>query len=1119
MREFLASALARTLLFLGLFGAATAVADPGSDLVSTNAVADAESALRKFVTAPGLKVELHSSEPLLQNPVSFHFDEQGRCYVVETHRRRTSIFDIRSFPEWVDADFAFRSVADRYRFVTNTLHIGQTNYDGKLRGDHNKDGVKDWRDFEVESERVRTLFDTNNDGRADRAVTLADGFNSVVSGGAAGVLGHGSNIWFTCIPDLWVMTDQNGDGVADERKPLLSGFGVHIAFPGHDLHGLRIGPDGRLYFSIGDRGLNIRTPEGEQIVYPDAGCIMRCNPDGTEFEIVAFGLRNPQELVFDNYGDLWTGDNNGDGGDKARWVYALEGSDSGWIMGWQHLPRMGAWNSEALWELAPTNTASYILPPVAHIGRGPAGISYYPGTGLPARYANHFFMADFPGGIRSFEVVRKNGFFEITDLHDFLWGLSPVDCDFGPHRGLYVADWVQGWEKTGKGRIFRVYDPNAGIDAEEVRRLLAQGFNSKPTRELPIYLAHPDQRVRLAAQFALVDRGSAVTNILAQVLKREPSELPRFHSIWALGQIGRKDAAALDLINVFASDLNSEIRAQAVRALGELGRRTTSGSSDIRQQLVLALQDPEPRVRMFAMQSLGRVGANGASEAIISSVARNGHESVLLRHAAAHALARLKNVEALSQAAQAESKEVRLVALLALRRLEWPEIAVFLHDEDPQIVLEAARAIHDLNITNALPQLASLLGSSDLHEFAVRRAVNANYRLGRLEHALAISEFASNTNRSPALRAEAIELLAQWEKPAPRDQIVGLWRPLPSREGRPATIALRDKAALLLNEPAPAVQLATVKATSSLKLDSATPALRALVTNRAASDALRVESLKALAALKDKNLSETARAVATDPSNVVRAEAAKWQGDTAAADPLMRAAAALQKGGLSEQQEALKTLAALGKASADSLLLPWVEKLLAGDVRAELQLDVLEAARARTNASKRLEQKVAQYDAKADKRDVLAGYRETLVGGNAEQGRKLFFERADAGCLRCHKVQGEGGEVGPELAGISARMSRDVILESILFPNNAIAPGFESALIKMKSGQSYAGIVQAENDSEITLNSPEDGVMKLKKAEVESRDKGLSAMPAELATLFTKRELRDLLEYLATLKP
>ena len=131
------------------------------------------------------------------------------------------------------------------------------------------------------------------------------------------------------IPEITLLEGISKEGKAEKRSTISTGYGVRFSITGHDLHGLRMGPDGRLYFSVGDRGSHVVSQEGKVFDYPEEGAIYRCEPDGKNLEIFATGLRNPQELAFDDLGNLITVDNNCDHGDAARLVYVVEGSDSG----------------------------------------------------------------------------------------------------------------------------------------------------------------------------------------------------------------------------------------------------------------------------------------------------------------------------------------------------------------------------------------------------------------------------------------------------------------------------------------------------------------------------------------------------------------------------------------------------------------------------------------------------------------------------------------------------------------------------------------------------------------------------------------------------------------------
>ena len=248
----------------------------------------------------------------------------------------------------------------------------------------------------------------HGDGKADKDSVFATGFNRYEDGLAAGVLARKGEVYFTCIPDLYLLKDTNGDNKADVKKSLRDRLrrprAVHRPRPARPL----LGPDGKLYFSVGDRGLNVTTKEGKQLFNPDSGAVLRCDLDGSNLEVVHNGLRNPQELAFDDYGNLFTWDNNSDSGDRARWVHIVEGGDSGWRCGYQygtgyHTPDVpqgnrGPWNTEKLWLPQWEGQAAYIVPPLANFGNGPAGIVHYPGVGLNDKYKDHFFLTDFTGG-------------------------------------------------------------------------------------------------------------------------------------------------------------------------------------------------------------------------------------------------------------------------------------------------------------------------------------------------------------------------------------------------------------------------------------------------------------------------------------------------------------------------------------------------------------------------------------------------------------------------------------------------------------------------------------------------------------------------------------------------
>jgi quinoprotein glucose dehydrogenase len=1083
----------------------------GAYLTSSDGQADAPAvtaglskdgllAIKRFQVPKGLRVDLVASEPLLANPVAFCFDEKGRIYVAETYRLHRGVTDDRNNGRWLTEDLSCRTVADRVAMYRK--------YDGKrfhIYTDH--------------ADRVRRLEDTDGDGIMDRSTVFADNFNQPADGLGSGVLARGGNVYYTCIPHLWLLRDTKGAGRADVKKALQSGYGVHVSFIGHDSHGLTFGPDGKLYFSIGDRGLHVET-EGRVVSCPDSGAVLRCEPDGSGLEIVATGLRNPQKLAFDKYGNLFTCDNNADSGDAARWVYVVEGGDSGWRIGYQYLrgpgANLGPWNAEKLWHLTGPGGAAYRLPPLAHIANGPSGLTYHPGTGLlPERYRDHFFLVDFRGdpansGVHAFQVRPKGAAFELVERERFFWGVLGTDTEFGPDGGLYVSDWVEGWGLTGKGRIYKVHDPARTRDpvAAEVKKLLGEGFGHRPEGELVKLLGHADRRVRQEAQFALVARGVNAITALEGAAHIGNDQLARLHAVWGLGQLARREARAVRALLPLLDDADAEIRAQAAKVVA--GQREAEG------RLVALLKDAEPRVRFFAALSLGKSGSKAAVAPILAMLRDNGDADAYLRHAGVMALVGIGDRPALLAAARDDSVAVRLAALLAMRRLDMAEVARFLDDTDPRLVLEAARAINDEPIPAALPRLAELSGRTGLAEPVLYRVVNARFRHGTREDAAALARLAARRDVAESVRVEALKRLGEWARPPVLDRVVGLWRPaLSPRPAEDAAEALRLSLGGIFTGP-DRVRAEAARLAARFGIKEVGPALLEIVADRKRSPQVRVETLKALATLKDHRLPEAMQLALADPSPRLRAEGRSVLARLDPTRALPELEKALQEGKTVERQLALRTLGQMSRPEADALLVRWLDRLLAKDVPAELQLDLVEAAGQRPVAA--VKQRLARYEAGRSKKDHLAKYREALAGGDAEAGRKIFLERSEVSCVRCHKVNGSGGEVGPDLTGIGKRQTREYLLESVVDPNRQIAKGYETVVLVLTNGQVKTGILKAEDAREVRLLTPEGALVTVAKGDIEERTRGKSAMPEDLVQHLSRAELRDLVEFLSSLK-
>ncbi|MCA9001525.1 MAG: HEAT repeat domain-containing protein, partial [Planctomycetes bacterium] len=858
------------------------------------------------------------------------------------------------------------------------------------------------------------------------------------------------------------------------------GYGVRVAFRGHDMHGLILGPDGRLYFSIGDRGYNVVNQEGERLKEPGRGAVFRCELDGSKLEVFARGLRNPQELAFDDYGNLFTGDNNCDAGDAARLVYLMEGADSGWSMNFQYLPDRGPWMSESWWKPPFEGQPAFLNPPLRNMTAGPSGFTHYPGVGLPPEMDDSFFISDFRGGanysgVYRFQLEPDGAGFTIPEPEEFWWGVLVTDVDFGPDCSLYLTDWVSGWVGPNKGRVYRLdYDDlSKSALVLDTKRILGEGMAGRQLAELLALMQHPDYRIRLRAQLACMEQGGAAISGLIELARSEGAVKPRLHAIWALSRLDQGEALAALL-----TDGEAEVRAQAAKGLGEC-------SLDASDALIACLQDENPRVRFFACQALGERKVRKAIEPIFQVLEENQDRDRFLRHAASLALARIGDRQALL-AVQDRSRSVRLGAVLALRHLRDGSLITFLQDPDRFVATEAAIAIYDLDLTAAFPPLvqAMLVAEDVMPRAFARRALHASNRMGAMT---ALVQVAVDSEYDPALREEVAKMIGDWMEPAEFDALLNESRTYAVRSQASAARVLDAHLGSLLNCDLDAVPLAAIRLVESSEYPKAGSVLLRKLSDGDASVPVRVACLDALGRIGSEELSIALNLISEFDVPQLRDKALEILASRSPDQALPVLAKLLEVSTPGQKAHVYSILSAMNLDAADEILAASMGEMFQGNVERSIQVELLEAVEARAaQGSRNMIQLLASWRASRKSMDPVAQLAFCLEGGNAEAGRKVFLENATASCLRCHTVDGEGGdalpaEVGPNLSGVGLRLDRQELLTAIVQPAATIASGFE---IYGDGGQ----LIPA------------------------------SAMLPNLGSLLTPREIRDLVEYLTTLR-
>ncbi len=446
----------------------------------------------------------------------------------------------------------------------------------------------------VRRDEVRLIEDIDGDGYADKSTVYATGFNSI-----QGLAYHDGAVYVMHAPYLTVLRDTKGSGKAVDRRDLLTGLGLKPEDNPPRLHcanGVVVGHDGWLYLALGDHGCNVIRPEGDRLIF-NGGGILRCRPDGSDLHVFATGLRNIYDVALDEDLNVFVRDNENDGGTyMIRVCHSFFGADHGYPYLYDDRPE------EA-------------LAPIGDFGLGSsAGGACYTEAAFPPEFRGNLFFCEWGRSVVRYVPQRSGaGFAPVKELEfaagaaNDPYGFKPTDIVVQRDGAMFVSDWADGQRpKRGRGRIYRITAPGhsqpPGAPATDIAGWI-------PLLDSPSYWT------RLDAQTALAKHGREALPAIENMIKQgELGPRGRGHAVWLRAQIeGEKAIPAL--LDIARSDPEPRVRAQAIRAIGDLAdpmltkHRLQAGQGDVTlaRKLAALAKGQDPSVVLEIVVALGRL--------------------------------------------------------------------------------------------------------------------------------------------------------------------------------------------------------------------------------------------------------------------------------------------------------------------------------------------------------------------------------------------------------------------------------------------------------------------------------------------------------------------------------
>jgi len=962
-------------------------------------------ALRTFQTQHGFRMELLAAEPLVTDPVAMEYDENGRAYVVEMR------------------DYPYTDKTTDKPFVERTT-------DEPLG-------------------RVRLLEDTNGDGIFDRGTIFAEGLSW-----PTGLALWKGGVFVTATPDVWYLKDTDGDGRADVRLKVLTGFrkfNVQAV-----MNNLRWGLDHRLYGAGGSNGGMIRSGDQSSVKpVTMSRHDFRFDPRGVTDSVAAVALELQSGgarfgNTFDDHGRRFICNirnpvqhvllpseylarnpllpvrtalhDAADAGDTLP-VYRTSPPEPWRVINAQRL----AGDRTKYSPRSETVAAGYVT--------SVSGITVYRGTAYPPGFRGQVFLGEVAGNLIhrqkltpsgvTFSAQRADENVEFVTSTDN-W-FRPVNFVNAPDGTLHVLDMYREtiehpWSIPDdiKARL----DLESGRDRGRIYRLAPPQFTvpeppklgTASTLELVATLENRNSWWRETAHRLLYERQDRTAiEPLRQLLKTSSEELARLHALWSLE--GLQTLTEADLMHVLR-DSSTVVREQAVR----LSESRLTQSEALRRAVHVLADDPAVTVRFQVAFSLGGQLDRVSLAALSRIAARDGDDEWLrtavlsaVPAAAARILDELLRDEDIVRGRRSQLI-VRELAMLVGARAVPEEVARVAASLQPPAADDAARQ-------KASPQAAILQGLG----IGLQRAGKKLDSSGAGSEAVTAwlkwaAEMAARSEAEPEARRQAVELLAFAD-----------W----SQAEAPLRAALAT--------PAPLdVHLAAVRTLSGFRQEAVSQ--RLLEAWRGLSPAVRSEVVEAL-------LSRVER------------------------------------------------LPAL------------LDALEAGTIPAA-QLPAIRRTQLINHANPDIKARAAKLllsDQPGPRAAVLVEYQQALKQpGDPARGR-LIYQRD---CRICHRLGAEGHDAGPRLETIRHRTPQEVLLH-VLDPNREVAPQYQEFILLLKDGRSLTGIITTETSTSITLRRAENQTETVLRSAIEEMaSSGKSLMPEGLEKKVTIAEMADLLSLL-----